>query len=79
MSGKPNREILLWCSKRDTKESDSHETGANSSRTSDAPQTKKASQERKLEELTNELTKIHGDKYSYAQVKMWARMIESQQ
>ena len=86
MSGKPNGEILLWCSKRDTDESDSHEAGTSGSRkkrtnssTSDIPQTKKAARESKLEELTDELKKIHEDKYSYAQLKMWARMIESQQ
>ena len=76
MSGKPNGEKFLWCSKRDTDESDSHETGTNTCRkrstnnTADVPQTKKASLESKLEELTDELTKIHGDKYNYTQLKM---------
>jgi len=84
-SAKPNGEILLWCTKRDTDESDSCKTGSSSSRkrstnsSSDGPQTKKASYESTLEELTDELKQIHGDKYNYAQLKMWARMIGSQQ
>ena len=74
------------CFGADTDEADSNETSTSNSRKrstsssmSDAPQTKKASHESKLEELTDELEKFHGDKYDYAQLKMLARMIESQQ
>ena len=81
-SVKPDGEILLWCDKRQTLPSGAN-TASNSQKrnteNSDAPQSKRANRECNLEELTDELKEIHGENYSYDQLKMWARMIEGQQ
>ena len=81
-SVKADGEILLWCDKRQTLPSGADAASNSQKRStdnSDAPQSKRANRECKLEQLTDELKEIHGENYSYAQLKMWARMIEGQQ
>ena len=46
---------------------------------SGAPERKRANWEEKLEQLIDELKEINGENYRFAQLTMWARMIESQQ
>ena len=79
---KPDGEILLWCDKRQTLPSGADVASNSQKRStdnSDVPQSKRANRECKLEQLTDELKEIHGENYRYAQLKMWARMIEGQQ
>lgn len=38
-----------------------------------------SSHEEEVEDLTQELSSAHGNKYSYAQYKLWARMIINKQ
>ncbi len=75
-----DREILLWCDGKDV----SRKRKGTDDDAAEKPAPKRSgftssAHENDIEALTEELTSIHGDKYSYAQYKLWARMIINKQ
>lgn len=70
-------EICLWCDGKDVsrkrKKTDEASLEVTASKRSNN------SHENEIEELTQELSGIHDDKFSYAQYKLWARMIVNKQ
>ena len=73
-------EIILWCDGKDVSRKRKVDDAS-----SENPASKRSSlstsshHEDEIEDLTQELSTIHGDKYNYAQYKLWARMIVNQQ
>lgn len=78
-------EISLWCDHRvedpPISTGSKRSSDTRSTRTDDAPPKKNhrstnyAEREDKIEEMATELEGKHGDKYSYPQYKLWARLI----
>ena len=73
-------EILLWCDGKDV----SHKRYCVQEPNADRPVPKRSnlansSHEEDIEDITQEFSSAHGDKYSYAQYKLWARMIMNKQ
>ena len=73
-------EILLWCHGKDV----SHKRYCVQEPSADRPVPKRSnlansSHEEDIEDITQEFSSAHGDKYSYAQYKLWARMIMNKQ
>ena len=74
------REILLWCDGKDV----SRKRKCMDERIAENCLPKcsnvvNSSHEEEVEDLTQELSSAHGNKYSYAQYKLWARMIINKQ
>ena len=75
-------EILLWCDGKDVSRIDRKRKGSDISVDKTAPKRSSptsSSHEQEVEALSQELNSIHGEKYTYAQYKLWARMILNQQ
>ena len=69
-------EITLWCDGKDIRKRKNLD-GVNPEVT--ANKCSKNLHESHIEELSQELTSIHGDKFNYAQYKLWARMMANKQ
>ena len=91
MYGQSGEEISLWCDHRleedavpPTSTSQGNKRpGPSASTGSEVPTAKRvknstnySKREDEIEELSTELRKIHGEKYTYPQYKLWARMIK---
>ena len=82
------RDISLWCDKRLPEQNDAGPSGRGKKRPSDSTDesvttTKKAARstnysprEDEIEDLATELKKMHGDKFSCPQYKLWSRLIK---
>ena len=68
-------EILLWCDARvnEDSQSENHQPNQKDSE----PSGKRANQNEKAQSIVTELQKLHRDKYSMIQYRLWERMIVS--
>lgn len=73
-----DEEILLWCDGKDVTRKRKHPDDA-SPESAVTSKRSNGSHESHIEDLTQELSSIHGDKFNYAQYKLWARMIVNKQ
>lgn len=73
----PNDHEILWRDGKDVTRVDRKRKAVDDNDTSDGRTASKRASifHEEVETLTQELKSIHGEKYSYAQYKIWARMI----
>ena len=70
-------EILLWCDARVTINEDSQAENHQPTQKDSEPLGKRANQSEKAQSIVTELQKLHRDKYTMIQYRLWARMIVS--
>lgn len=78
--------VFLWCDKRVVTDSEAESSSrASRKRSNDDPTplakkaTAYAAREGEIEDVADELKELHGNKYSYPQYKLWARMLQNGQ
>jgi len=71
-----DNEIYIWCDGKDVTRKRKQSEDASPEATASK---RFCSHESNVEELAQDLAGIHGDKFNYAQYKLWARMIINKQ